>query len=306
MALLNPVYGLVVPFLCVFTIPLAIFAGLTTTLAFSVLMVRVAVVYVNLALRMVPQYFAGQNSLLLPAGPHHLDSRRGSKFSDFPVGSFRRGSGSSNSSPTQTMTPGSHFITQAFRSPRHRSSASIHTLPHASAYAAYERRSRRSSQVSMVSVGTITPIQEDATTPALATSGLMPSTGLDRDFEGVGGWRLDERGDDADWFKINSRLELPTERAPTRHHSRSQSGGPTTPADGCYLTMKSPRRETEEREWERRHSRESNSPNSSRVRTAQGISVPSALTSLDKEREDEYFPHMTSPKTLRKYAPQSS
>ncbi|KAI1828126.1 hypothetical protein F4861DRAFT_490748 [Xylaria intraflava] len=55
---------------------------------------------------------------------------------------------------------------------------------------------------------------------------VAPSIGLERDFEGVGGWRLG--GGDADtdtaeeqWYNLNSRLENPYRR----HHFRSQSGG---------------------------------------------------------------------------------
>ncbi|KAI1369425.1 hypothetical protein F5Y08DRAFT_293279, partial [Xylaria arbuscula] len=56
---------------------------------------------------------------------------------------------------------------------------------------------------------------------------ISPSVGLERDFEGVGGWRLDSTDGDSDntderqWHVLNSRLENPYRR----HHSRSQSGG---------------------------------------------------------------------------------
>lgn len=54
---------------------------------------------------------------------------------------------------------------------------------------------------------------------------LTTSTGLDRDFEGVGGWRLQDGADLADehaWDSLNSRLEIPEFH---RHHHRSHSGG---------------------------------------------------------------------------------
>lgn len=59
MALLNPVYVFIVPFLFVVTLPLAVFAGITTTLAFSVLIFRVIFVYLDIALSLVARSFAG-------------------------------------------------------------------------------------------------------------------------------------------------------------------------------------------------------------------------------------------------------
>lgn len=61
MALLTPGYGLVLPFLFLFTIPIAILAALTTTLAFSILLFRVILVYIELALTVIPQYLLGFN-----------------------------------------------------------------------------------------------------------------------------------------------------------------------------------------------------------------------------------------------------
>ncbi|KAL2206559.1 hypothetical protein CC79DRAFT_1322988 [Sarocladium strictum] len=55
MALLNPVNALIVPFLFLTTIPLALFASITTLLAFSILSLRVIVVYLDLALSMLPR-----------------------------------------------------------------------------------------------------------------------------------------------------------------------------------------------------------------------------------------------------------
>lgn len=55
MALLNPINALIIPFLLITTIPLAIFASVTTLLAFSVLSLRVTLVYLDLALSMLPK-----------------------------------------------------------------------------------------------------------------------------------------------------------------------------------------------------------------------------------------------------------
>lgn len=59
MALLNPVYAAIVPFLFIVTVPLALFAGITTTLAFAVLICRVLVVYLDIALTLVNQSLLG-------------------------------------------------------------------------------------------------------------------------------------------------------------------------------------------------------------------------------------------------------
>jgi len=68
------------------------------------------------------------------------------------------------------------------------------------------RKKRRSSASSAGSEqGAITPRALDTT-----TFGLITSAGIDRDFEGVGGWRFsgpDE--DDTQWTSSNTRLRLP-------------------------------------------------------------------------------------------------
>jgi hypothetical protein len=56
MALLNPIYGLILPFLFICTLPLAFFATLTTLFAFCVLLFRVALIYIELALAVIPYY----------------------------------------------------------------------------------------------------------------------------------------------------------------------------------------------------------------------------------------------------------
>ncbi|KAK1972486.1 hypothetical protein LZ32DRAFT_101586 [Colletotrichum eremochloae] len=241
MGLLNPVYAIIVPFLFLFTVPLAIFAGITTTLAFTVLIFRVILVYFDLALSLLPSYITGR--------PQYL-----SYTSKSPT----------SGSPSPSLTPT-------------RRSAS--------------RRTRRPSSASAVSVGTITPISENG------GLGLFPSVGIDRDYEGVGGWRLGSGNDDELWMTINSRLELP-DRQYQRHHHRSPSGGPTTPGGGeGYLMMKGGRN----------RSPESNrggfttivSPNSSRARTPTNSHI--AFTALDGV-DGDYFPSMSSPKTARKVA----
>ncbi len=185
MALINPVYAFVVPFLFVVTVPLALFAGITTTLAFSVLICRVIIVYLDIALSLVNRSLIG---LKVPTHLHHAAAR-----SDTP-------------SPT-------HSTANLVHHPR--------------------RRRRRPSSASILSGGSITPVNNGNDTGL----GLIPSIGAERDFEGVGGWRV---GDDDIWTTINSRFEL-HDRQHARNHHRSPSGGgggPTTPGDGGFLMMK--------------------------------------------------------------------
>ncbi|KAK7422257.1 hypothetical protein QQX98_001780 [Neonectria punicea] len=237
MALLNPVYAFVVPFLFVVTVPLAVFAGITTTLAFSVLILRVVAVYIDVALSLVPHYLGGRKPPLYRPHPPHLE--------------------------------GSSAVATTFSS----SSSS------ASSNAPLRRRRRRRSS-SALSNTSLTPAASET------ALGLAPSIGPERDFEGVGGWRL---GDDEVWTTINSRLELPDKQYHVRNHHRSPSG-PTTPSEGMYLMMKSraPSPETK---------RSSASPNSSRTRTPSGPRIAFAAMPL----VDSYFPMLkTSPKITKK------
>ncbi|KAK5653876.1 hypothetical protein OQA88_7800 [Cercophora sp. LCS_1] len=304
MALLNPVHGLVVPFLCVFTVPLAIFAGITSALAFSVLMFRVAAVYVDIALGMIPQYFTGRSkSQMLPDEFHRRrQSRDGFKTPISPAGSV--GSSSDYSTPTGA-SPFRHG--SGYKSPATRRRKSSY------GFGAALRHSSRSSQVSLGSRGTITPINEDEVAEINETF-VTPSSGMDRDFEGVGGWRLDDQDDDGNWTNINSRLELPVEtrgsqsRASRHSHQRSQSLGPFTPSETTWLTSthihgrndQSPDRER----WKRFSSGSGTrspgklliSPGSRRL--SQHIQLPDALTSLDPN--NGYFPDLISPRSERK------
>ncbi|KAH8764170.1 hypothetical protein F5883DRAFT_107099 [Diaporthe sp. PMI_573] len=282
MALINPVYALIVPFLFVFTIPLAVFAGITTTLAFSVLMFRVAVVYVDIAVNMVPQYFTGRRVYPFPRGYASAilsTTEASSNMPPSPVGS------GTNSPPTSRQ-------------------------------AARHHRRRRTSGASLHSIGSITPVEDHIGGGSKRNSFmLVPSIGMDRDFEGVGGWRLGGRKPDDDddaWTLINSRLELPLDYQ-RKHHQRSPSGGgATTPGGGGgngnggeFLMMKSP---TSARSQERSPEKAGKrggvkkdkdgggskitggsavmSPNSSRVRTPTNT-MPPPLTTVAEG--DGYF-----------------
>lgn len=64
-------------------------------------------------------------------------------------------------------------------------------------------------------------------TPVSSDSVMGLSAGPTRDYEGVGGWRIDNPSDDdALWTKINSRLELPADHV--RRHRRSLTSGEST------------------------------------------------------------------------------
>lgn len=256
MALLNPVYGLITCFLVVVTMPIAILAGVTTSLAFTVLMCRVVVAYIELALNVVPQYLVGHPT---PGGYSSLIT--------------------SSSSPVASG--------QATPSPTHSSRA----------LAGRSSRRRRTSIASVTSVGSITSIDDSNGTTKRSSflrGGLSSSSGMDRDYEGVGGWRIDDRNDD-DWAQINSRLELPSERT---HHHRSPSG--TTTPGGDWLTMKSG---SEVRGRERKEKEKlAMSPNSSRIRTPtrkDPLIIPQGFTTMDGA--DSYFPPV-SPILAKKQA----
>ena len=216
MALLNSLYGLILPFLFIFTIPFAIFASITTTLAFSVLLFRVILIYIELAFAVIPYYLLGPKPSTKPL-------------------------------------------------PRTKSSSPVEPV---------RRRKRRSSTSSNLSAtGTITPVLGDI------GLGLSQSIGPTRDFEGVGGWRLDNPSDDdALWTNINSRLELPAEHH-VRRHQRSLTSG-SMPGDARMNRIYSPEAVM----------------NISRARTAP--------TSILGFCGNEYFPQSpSSPKNLKRTSP---
>lgn len=290
MALLNPVYALIVPFLFVVTIPLAIFAGITTTLAFSVLMFRVAVVYIDIAVNMVPQYVTGRRMYPFPRGyaTSILTAAAASHIAPPSPVDSRHSSGRSSPSPTSTTN----------RAPvRH-------------------HRRRRTSGASFASLGSITPIEDSNSLPGSVRGSFMmaPSIGMDRDFEGVGGWRFNGKNADDDdaWTQLNSRLELPLDHQRRHHHRSPSGGGATTPGgSGDFLMMKSSKATRSKegspehgprRGRERKENGAAMSPNSSRQRTPNGIpQMPPPLTAID-QTDGSYFPPMVSPRSTRRSA----
>ncbi|KAI9167190.1 hypothetical protein HJFPF1_03315 [Paramyrothecium foliicola] len=250
MALLNPVYAFFVPFLFVVTIPLALFAGITTLLAFSVLIFRVALVYLDIAISLVPQSIVGFKPRRYRPPRQRLQLQPRAQQQQHRLNIPRLSPTSTtihSATPSPTLTPG-------------------------------RRRRRRPSSASIISNGSTTPVGD-------GSLGLMPSVGPERDYEGIGGWRV---GDDDIWTTINSRLEFPDRR----HHHRSASGGAvTTPGEGSYLMMKGRTRSPEARA-----SKPAISPNSSRARTPTGARISFAAVG----GSDGYFPLTLSPKALKK------
>ncbi|UNI22006.1 hypothetical protein JDV02_007936 [Purpureocillium takamizusanense] len=261
MALLNPVYAFMVPFLFIVTAPLALFAGITTTLAFSVLILRVLIVYLDIALSLVPSYFKRHQ--------HHPHPRHDGAAAPRGV------------SPAATSSS-AHSVADYASPP----------TPTQQQVPLFRRRRRRpSSATSIVSAGSSTPSGN-----VDAGLGLVPSVGAERDFEGIGGWRSGKDGDDDDdnaWTTINSRFEFPYARS---HHNRTPSGGawPPTPGDSGVLMMKSRRSGSPD---SRHSSKGPASPNSSRARTPSASRVATAIT---MGHGDSYFPLAMSPAASKK------
>jgi len=70
MALLPSLHSIILPFIFIFSIPLAIFATITSTIAFSILGFRVLVVYAELAVAVIPHYlfrFGSRGPKRIPA-----------------------------------------------------------------------------------------------------------------------------------------------------------------------------------------------------------------------------------------------
>lgn len=99
MALLNPVYSLILPFLFVFTIPIAIFATITTTIAFSILLFRVALIYIELAFAVIPYYLLGPKTITQTLQPTKATP------TPVPVRRRKRRSSSSSALSAGSITP---------------------------------------------------------------------------------------------------------------------------------------------------------------------------------------------------------
>jgi hypothetical protein len=89
MALLNPVYAIILPFLFMFTLPIALFATLTTFLSFSLLFLRVLAVYFELAIAVIPYYLLGLDPTV-PSINNPYSLNRLSKTQKQPTSPVRR------------------------------------------------------------------------------------------------------------------------------------------------------------------------------------------------------------------------
>ncbi|OJD35732.1 uncharacterized protein BKCO1_15000122 [Diplodia corticola] len=88
-------------------------------------------------------------------------------------------------------------------------------------------RRRRSSAASLLAAGDQAPPRRPPTKSESFAS-LVSTAGPNRDFEGIGGWRMSGDGEEeALWIGMNSRLELPTALPAEKHrrHQRSLTGG---------------------------------------------------------------------------------
>ncbi|KAI1462082.1 hypothetical protein F4805DRAFT_411963 [Annulohypoxylon moriforme] len=153
------------------------------------------------------------------------------------------------------------------------------SLEHSLSSSPEPRHRRRRKTQGSASSGSITPVN------SLDGFALTPTIGVERDFEGVGGWRLDsvdvdaDAADDHQWYNLNSRLNF----SDRRHHFRSQSGGAVLGTNGLGLYMKG---SDPTGAFNYEGPRTYTSPNSSRSRTPTSIR-PRGFTKLDG---DEYFP----------------
>lgn len=388
MGLFDPLYIFVAPFILLVTIPLAILAGLTTMLAFAVLLFRVFVVYLDLALTLVPEYLSIPPSAFLfrstgseatatagvsesqiandtarrreqqhlrfelldsssTATPAHRSGAASGAGSPVRSRSRRSGASGGSRSPaelasaaarilsgfgttapdttsvgTTTMTTtttagGPGFVAQHSRRGSHSrsrrpSSASAASLQAGFAQHADDLTDRLRG---LPSSSTISSGSTSSSNGAVdGTLGLTPSIGIARDYEGIGGWRVDDDGvvgrdateeaeeeeddgnrDDgsSDADDAERRFEL------IRNHHVTPSSDELPPtqrgmtnSDGGGLMMKGSGRGSVSGSSDGR-TRESMSPNSSRVRAAPGGSTghqfAGGFTPVDAGMDESYF-----------------
>ncbi|KAL9592949.1 MAG: hypothetical protein Q9219_007703, partial [cf. Caloplaca sp. 3 TL-2023] len=174
------IYVVLYPVLLFITVPLTIFAFLTTVAASSTLLFRVLLVYADLAAVLF------KNQFLPPLPPR------------------------SPSSPTPPIKP-------------HTPNSARHVV---------RTRSSSSGDSHLLS-GSRTPRSAIESSSGL---GIYSAGSMQRDFEGVGGWRIPNlESEDIAWTSMNARLELPPpfaeqQQRRRRHHRRSvtSNGAPSS------------------------------------------------------------------------------
>lgn len=199
------------PAFILFSFPLTIFAAITTTLALSTLFLRALFAYAELAAFLAGNQFAFRSSQLIIH----------SEFS------------SASTSNTPSLAEDSPIIS---------SNGLDRSDP---------RRSKLSHRSSISSNGPLTPRLVGESN--ISGGGIygQNSAGFfcQRDFEGVGGWSMEDSDDEdgVPWAVVNTRLELPSHVAHERrdtNHCRSGSSLsfiPTRPTNWHALTPSSSR-----------------------------------------------------------------
>ncbi|KAI0425108.1 hypothetical protein F5Y09DRAFT_115629 [Xylaria sp. FL1042] len=196
MLLFNPLKLFVFPFVFFVALPLALCAGITTIVAFLVLFLRLFLVYFDVGLETLRYALIGHAT-------HARYIAVGSAGTTFLM---RNRINFRHFQSHGTPTPGSSSI----------------STPSSSPLATTSKHRRHVKRHGSGGSGLVTP--KPSSDPF---SAVAPSIGLERDFEGVGGWRLESTDVDTDnpeeqqWCNLNSRLENPYRR----YHFRSQSGG---------------------------------------------------------------------------------
>lgn len=201
MALLKSLYLFSLPILFSLTIGLAFFAVLTTISAFTVLLCRLLIIYTEIGFTLIPHYLFGKShapSIIIPAF-----------FEDGPQAaatpSYVRRLGSSSD-----VSSAAYFVEQQTGN----------------------RGARRTRKASLPTMKRSPLVIDHYANPANAPFALPISTAPpgQRDFEGLGGWRLDAGPEETVlWTSINSRLELPGAIGeyshPPNHQRRATSSG---------------------------------------------------------------------------------
>ncbi|KAJ1331714.1 hypothetical protein MN608_05175 [Microdochium nivale] len=126
------------------------------------------------------------------------------------------------------------------------------------------------------------------TIPNVDGPSLSLGSALERDFEGVGGWRLKSAEADSinsneqQWFNLNSRLEVPQ----PKHHFRTQSGGAINSVSRSAIGLYGLKGPVRGGPVSPENFRMTTSPNHLRTRTPTGMKQR-GLTRID---QDGYFP----------------
>ncbi|KXJ95253.1 hypothetical protein Micbo1qcDRAFT_25161 [Microdochium bolleyi] len=161
------------------------------------------------------------------------------------------------------------------------STSSQATTPAPSSPTQLSPRRRRNRRDSLTTATTNTIPNVDGALFSLGSA-------LERDFEGVGGWRLksaeaDPDGlDDQQWFNLNSRLAMPERK----HHFRTQSGGDIKSASRSAIGLYGLKGPVRGGPVSPENFRMTTSPSQLRARTPTGMKQR-GLTRVD---QDGYFP----------------